>query len=284
MTVLGIKATRRPRSKGPGPVRPDHRAEIALIRELWREQKQRPETANLPPDELGYLDAHFETPLALSRRLAMIDWLAAGIRHGDRVLEWGCRHAVDSCIYRKRFGPSLALFGCDYVEPSPYRAFHEYSGLQYQTIRHPYHLDYPDASFDVVTSNGVWEHVEDERRSLAEIRRILRPGGRFLVACLPNRYSYTEALQRKLGNPAHDRLYTFATGTALMQEAGFEVLTTARRLIVPTMLNGFPGAAKDLYARLHRLVWAANGVLERTWPVSLIASNLMFTARRPLDS
>jgi len=283
MTVLGMKATRRPRPDEPGPARPDHHAEVALIRELWRAQKARGETAGLPTDELGYLDAHFATPLALSRRLAMIDWLAAGIRPGDRVLEWGCRHAVDSCIYRRRFGPSLDLSGCDYVEPSPYRAFHEYSGLRYQTIHHPYRLDYPDGAFDVVTSNGVWEHVEEEERSLAEIHRILRPGGRFLVACLPNKYSYTEALQRKLGHPAHDRLYTIASATAMMKAAGFEVLSTGRRLIVPTMLNGFPGVVKSAYARLHGLVWVVNGVLERTWPVSLIASNLMFTARRPTE-
>src|SRR5262245_19436177 len=38
-------------------------------------------------------------------------------------------------------------------------------------------IPYPDASFDVVITYDVLEHVEDPRRSVAEIWRVLRPGG-----------------------------------------------------------------------------------------------------------
>lgn len=38
-------------------------------------------------------------------------------------------------------------------------------------------LTYADASFDVVTHTEVLEHVPDDRRALAELHRILRPGG-----------------------------------------------------------------------------------------------------------
>jgi predicted SAM-dependent methyltransferase len=38
-------------------------------------------------------------------------------------------------------------------------------------------LPYPDASFDVVLANHVLEHVADDARALAEIHRVLRPGG-----------------------------------------------------------------------------------------------------------
>jgi SAM-dependent methyltransferase len=38
-------------------------------------------------------------------------------------------------------------------------------------------LDIPDASFDLVLCTQVLEHVEDPRQSLAEIARVLRPGG-----------------------------------------------------------------------------------------------------------
>jgi ubiquinone/menaquinone biosynthesis C-methylase UbiE len=41
-------------------------------------------------------------------------------------------------------------------------------------------LDYPDASFDTVTASLVFCSVTDPQRALAEIHRVLRPGGRFL--------------------------------------------------------------------------------------------------------
>ena len=45
-------------------------------------------------------------------------------------------------------------------------------------------LTYPDASFDLVTSTEVFEHVPDDRRAFAEVFRVLRPGGR-LVFTVP---------------------------------------------------------------------------------------------------
>lgn len=38
-------------------------------------------------------------------------------------------------------------------------------------------LTYPDASFDVVTHTEVLEHVADDARAFAQLRRVLRPGG-----------------------------------------------------------------------------------------------------------
>jgi arsenite methyltransferase len=43
------------------------------------------------------------------------------------------------------------------------------------------HLPYPDATFDVAVSTQVLEYVEDVPGALAEIRRVLRPGGRVLL-------------------------------------------------------------------------------------------------------
>ena len=44
------------------------------------------------------------------------------------------------------------------------------------------HLTFEDASFDVVVSLDVLEHVPDFRRALAECRRVLRPGGTLLLS------------------------------------------------------------------------------------------------------
>src|SRR5690606_22016623 len=43
-------------------------------------------------------------------------------------------------------------------------------------------LPFADASYDFVMASHVLEHVPDDRKALAEIRRILKPGG---IAVLP---------------------------------------------------------------------------------------------------
>jgi ubiquinone/menaquinone biosynthesis C-methylase UbiE len=43
-------------------------------------------------------------------------------------------------------------------------------------------LAFPDASFDVVISNGVINLAADKRRVFAEAARVLRPGGRLIIA------------------------------------------------------------------------------------------------------
>ncbi len=46
-------------------------------------------------------------------------------------------------------------------------------------------LPYPDASFDVVTATEVIEHLEDFRRVVREIHRVLKPGG-ICILSTPN--------------------------------------------------------------------------------------------------
>lgn len=48
-------------------------------------------------------------------------------------------------------------------------------------------LDYPTASFDVITAIEVLEHVGDLGASLREVSRVLKPGGTFAVTT-PNRW------------------------------------------------------------------------------------------------
>lgn len=61
-----------------------------------------------------------------------------------------------------------------------------YAGILNQDVQN---LTFPDARFDLVTSNQVFEHVPDDRRAYAECARVLRPGGAliFSVPLYPTR-------------------------------------------------------------------------------------------------
>lgn len=47
-------------------------------------------------------------------------------------------------------------------------------------------LPFPSGSFDIILSHEVLEHVQDDRETLREIVRTLKPGGRLILFC-PNR-------------------------------------------------------------------------------------------------
>lgn len=61
-------------------------------------------------------------------------------------------------------------------------------------------LDFADASFDVVVAGELLEHLRDPLRLVAEIRRVLRPGGTF-VASVPNAFRLKGRLLFLLGRP-----------------------------------------------------------------------------------
>src|SRR2546425_1105767 len=44
------------------------------------------------------------------------------------------------------------------------------------------HIPFPDNTFDVVVSLGVIEYLESDEQALREMRRVLRPGGRAVIA------------------------------------------------------------------------------------------------------
>jgi len=126
-----------------------------------------------------------------------IDWaLGVGnpVRHaalkpGEIVLDVGCGAGLDSLLAAQAVGPSGRVIGLDLLEEmcERGRAHAKEAGVDGWTEFVQGEMEdipLPEASVDVVISNGVINLSPRKSRVLAEIRRVLRPDGRLAVADL----------------------------------------------------------------------------------------------------
>lgn len=106
-------------------------------------------------------------------------------------------------------------------------------------VSNPVTLPFEPESFDAVASVGVLEHVRetggDELASLREIRRVLRPGGKFICYHLPNRYSWIDLAARAIRAGHHTYRYTRSDVAFLVAGADFNLLERGRYAFLPRL-------------------------------------------------
>lgn len=116
------------------------------------------------------------------RRLRMLIDASPGLE-GARVLDNGCGIGA----YVARLEPlARSVFGLEY-ELDRTREAAVRTGSRLLVNGAGEQLPFADGSFDLVLSNEVIEHVQDDRAAVAEMVRVLRPGGRAIIFC-PNRW------------------------------------------------------------------------------------------------
>jgi phosphatidylethanolamine/phosphatidyl-N-methylethanolamine N-methyltransferase len=108
--------------------------------------------------------------------------IAAAERVGGRILEVG----VGTGISLPYYSPNVKLSGVDISEPMLRKAQQRVSELGLKNVEalavmDAEHLDFPDASFDVVVAQYVVTTVPNPEATLDEFARVLKPGGEIIL-------------------------------------------------------------------------------------------------------
>lgn len=197
---------------------------------------------------------HLRKPLGRASYLRKAEVVRNMKPDGGRLLDWGCGYGQMSFLLRNR-GFEVVSYTIEAEELSPWYSFLREQNLDVFYCEDPLRLPFEEESFDAVLSCGVLEHVEDESGSLAEIRRILRPAGLFIVMMLPNEWSYAEFMARNIFRASdHDRLYSIAKMQELLARFGFQAVETWYSNTLPRNFTPLPERLRQLLGA-HPHMW-----------------------------
>jgi SAM-dependent methyltransferase len=108
------------------------------------------------------------------------------IHPGDAVLDIGCGAGLDTLLAARMVGPAGRVAGVDVTQAMIDKAWGNLALLGLQNVvfqlAEAESLPFPDNGFDAVISNGVFNLTLDKEKSLQEAHRVLKPGGRLLLA------------------------------------------------------------------------------------------------------
>jgi ubiquinone/menaquinone biosynthesis C-methylase UbiE len=162
-----------------------------------------------------------------ARKLAAL----GGTLDGGRALEVGCGRGVGIEIILDRFGAdAVDAFDLDPRMVRLARRRHRARGGAVRIWRgDATAIPARDGAYDAVFDFGIIHHVPDWRAALAEIHRVLRPGGRFYAEEILAKFINKFPWRQLLDHPREDR-FTGAGFARGLEETGFTVAATAEIL------------------------------------------------------
>lgn len=133
--------------------------------------------------------------------------LAGGSLSGQRVLEIGCGRGVGAQVLLDRLGAAhVTAFDLDpkMIEKAE-RRLHGRSQAVSLSVADACEIQQATGTMDAVVEFGVIHHIPDWRTSLAEISRVLRPGGVMLFEDIPRHTLETWVFRTFTVHPREDR-------------------------------------------------------------------------------
>jgi ubiquinone/menaquinone biosynthesis C-methylase UbiE len=114
-------------------------------------------------------------------------------------------------------------------------------------------LKFDNDSFDMVVSGGLLEHFVDPRPVLAEMVRVLKPGGSFFGIVVPRKlFSFHRPLQRILGPKVYRSSYDANAYARWLEELGLSEVLPLSKGFYPPLFQRFPPSPRRAIERAFR--------------------------------
>lgn len=213
-----------------------------------------------------------------------VDFSRFHVRPGERILDMGCgggRHA----FHLYRLGADVVALDRDASELAEVERMlsamasegQVAEGASAVTVQaQAYDLPFPDAHFDKVICAEVLEHIPDDRRAIAELVRVLKPGGQLAVTVpryLPEKLCWALSETYHQVEGGHVRIYRGSELAHRLHTAGLvaEGSSHTHGLHAPywwlRCAVGVTNERHPLVRAYHRmLVW---DMVRRPWPTRM---------------
>ena len=214
------------------------------------------------------VESTYMTPDVVEQRRATHALLA--LQPGERVLDIGSGPGFLADEMAEEVGPEGAVHGVDPSESMLAISRRRETRVEY-AVGDALALPYEDGTFDAAVATQVYEYVPDMPAALAEVRRVLRAGGRLLILdtdwdAIVWHSSDRDRMMRVL-EKWNDHLadpYLPRRLPRLLRDAGFELASTT---IIP-ILNQGSGTATLSHGVMPLI---ADFVSDQEWKEDLLA-------------
>jgi SAM-dependent methyltransferase len=206
------------------------------------------------------------------------------------VLDFGAGRGAalmdDPCGYRRRLrhlqGKVAKVVACDVDD-----AVLDNPGADEKHVIEPdAHLPFADQSFDLIIGDFVFEHIQNSALVVAELSRVLKPGG-WICARTPNKYGLISLATRVIHNSQHASLLRWAQpGRKARDVFPTSFCLNSRREIAqsfpPETFDNFTYRyeAEPAYVFNNRMVLTTMLVLNRLIPPVMKSGLFVFLRKR----
>lgn len=121
-------------------------------------------------------------------------------------------------------------------------------------------LDFPDNSFDVAIATAVIEHLQNPRKAMREVKRVLRSGGILVLTAPDPFWEHIATMVGHLKNDQHNEVMNLVQLRDLAKTSGFVVLKSQKFMLSPVGMP-FEFGFEKIIRSLHLNFLMANQLL-----------------------